>query len=185
MNMSFTYGIKVAPFARSIEAPALESAVFYFFSTVSVMSALVVAASRRPAYGALALIICLLGVAGLYAQLGASFLAAVQIIVYAGAVLIVFLLVIMLLGLGGDTPFKDRPRRLGWFALPVGLMLFAVLTTAVRTSRVVPAETMGEATKGTAARMGEFLLTDYLMPFETTAILILVALVGTTWLVRR
>lgn len=169
-----------------IEVPALESAVFYFCSAVSVVTALVVAASRRPAYGALALIVCLLGVAGLYAQLGATFVAAVQIIVYAGAVLIVFLLVIMLLGLGGDTPFKDRPRRLGWAALPVGLVLFAVLGTVVaRTSPAVPGETMDEAMRGTAARLGEFLLTDYLAPFEATAILILVSLVGATWLVRR
>jgi NADH-quinone oxidoreductase subunit J len=164
----------------------LESAIFYFFSAVSVVTALVVAASRRPAYGALALIVCLLGVAGLYAQLGATFVAAVQIIVYAGAVLIVFLLVIMLLGLGGDTPFKDRPRRLGWAALPVGLVLVTVLGTVVaRTSPAVQDETMAEPMRGTAARLGEFLLTDYLAPFEATAILILVSLVGATWLVRR
>ena len=171
---------------RFIEVPALESAVFYFCSAVSVVAALVVASSRRPAYGALALIVCLLGVAGLYAQLGATFVAAIQIIVYAGAVLIVFLLVIMLLGLGGDTPFKDRPRRLGWAALPVGLVLFAVLGTVVAgTSPTVPDETMDEAMRGTAARVGELLLTDYLAPFEATAILILVSLVGATWLVRR
>ncbi len=164
----------------------MESAIFYFFSSVSVVAAIGVAASRRPAYGALALIVCLLGVAGLYAQLGATFVAAVQMIVYAGAVLVVFLLVIMLLGLGGETPFDDCPRRLGWAALPVGLVLFAVLgTVAARTSPSVPNEAMDEAMKGTAARLGEFLLTDYVAPFEATAILILVALVGTTWLVRR
>ena len=164
----------------------MESAIFYFFSTVSVVTAFVVAASRRPAYGALALIVCLLGVAGLYAQLGATFVAAVQIIVYAGAVLIVFLLVIMLLDLGGDTPFRDRPRRLGWAALPVGLVLFAVLGTVVaRTSPPVSNEATDEAMRGTAARLGEFLLTDYLAPFEATGILILVSLVGATWLVRR
>ena len=113
-------------------------------------------------------------------------MAVVQIIVYAGAVLVVFLLVIMLLGLDGDTPFRDRPRRLGWAALPVGLVLFAVLGTVVaRTSPLVSNEATDEAMRGTAARLGEFLLTDYLAPFEATGILILVSLVGATWLVRR
>ena len=71
-------------------------------------------------------------------------------------------------------------------AYQVGVVLFAVLGTVVaRTSPAVPDETMDEAMRGTAARLGEFLLTDYLAPFEATAILILVSLVGATWLVRR
>ena len=164
----------------------MELAAFYLLSTVSVLAAFVVAASRRPAYGALALLVCLLGIAGLYGQLGGTFVAAVQIIVNAGAVLMDFLLVIMLLGVGGGTPFRDRPRRLGWAALPMGLILFAVLATVIlRSSSTVPDAAKEAAVLGTASRLGEFLLTDYLAPFEATGILILTSLVGATWLTRR
>jgi NADH-quinone oxidoreductase subunit J len=163
----------------------LESVLFYFLAAVSILTALVVAVSRRPTYGALALIVCFCAVAGLYALLGATFLAAVQIIVYAGAVLVVFLLVIMLLDLRGETSFKERHGALRWAALPVGIMLMTLLGTVIARSPQYPQASTGEPVKGTAAAMGAFLFTDYLAPFEATAILILVALVGATWLAKR
>jgi NADH-quinone oxidoreductase subunit J len=160
----------------------LESVVFYFLAGVSILMALVVAGSRRPTYGALALIVCFCAVAGLYALSGATFLAAVQIIVYAGAVLVVFLIVIMLLDLRGETSFKERTGALGWAAMLVGVMLLGLMGIAFDGLPSLPTD---EGVAGTAAAMGNFLLTRYLVPFEATAILILAALVGATWLARR
>ena len=163
----------------------MESVVFYFLSGVSIAMAFVVAATRRPTYAVLALVGCFLAVAGLYGLLGATFLAAVQIIVYAGAVGVVFLIVIVLLDSSGETSSRERRGGLRWGATLVGLALFGLIATAVFEGSGATPQSSVEATRGSAAAMGNLLLTHYLALFAATAVLVLAALVGATRLARR
>ena len=156
----------------------MESVVFYFLSGVSIAMAFVVAASRRPIYAVLALVGCFCAVAGLYGLLGATFLAAVQTIVYAGAVGVVFLIVIVLLNASDETSSQERRGGLRWGATLVGLILFGLIATAVF-------EGSGATARGSAMTMSNLLLTDYLVPFAATAAIILAALLGATRLARR
>ncbi len=163
----------------------MESVVFYFLSGVSIAMAFVVAATRRPIYAVLALVGCFLAVAGLYGLLGATFLAAVQIIVYAGAGGAVFLIVIVLLDSSGESSSRERRGGLRWGATLVGLVLFGLIATAVFEGSGATSQLSVEATRGSAAAMSDLLLTHYLVPFAATAVLILAALVGAIRLARR
>ena len=147
--------------------------------------AFVVAATPRPVYAVLALVGCLFAVAGLYGLLGATFLAAVQIVVYAGAVGVLFLLVIVLLDSSGKTSSWERRGGLRWGATLVGLVFFGLIATAVFEGSGAVSVPSVEATRGSASAMSNLLLTRYLAPFAATAVLILAALVGATRLARR
>lgn len=159
----------------------MRTALFYLFASVAVASALAVALGRRPAYGALALILCFCCLAGLFGLLGAPLVAAVEIIVYAGAILVLFLLVIMLLQVKGESPYVERWDLLSWAALVLGVLVAAELT---RLLDEIPAGTASLQEGGPAA-VGRYFFTSYLMPFEATSVLFLAALIGATWTARR
>lgn len=163
----------------------MEAPFFYLFAAVSVSTAVVVVASRRPTYGALALILCFCSLAGLYGLLGAPLVAAIQIIVYAGAVMVLFLLVIMLLNVKGESPYAERRDLLGWSAVAAGVVVAAELITALGDGAGAAMAGTSGAVSGTAAALGEYLFRSYLMPFEATTALFLVALIGATWMARR
>jgi NADH-quinone oxidoreductase subunit J len=162
----------------------MEVPLFYLFAAVSVATAAVVVVSRRPTYGALALILCFCSLAGLYGLLGAPLVAAIQIIVYAGAIMVLFLLVIMLLDVRGESRYPDRRDLLGWAGAAGGALLAAELIHALARDTRGPAAPEVFST-GTPAAVGEFLFQSYLMPFEATTALFLVALIGATWVARR
>jgi NADH-quinone oxidoreductase subunit J len=156
--------------------------VFYLAAAVAVASALVAISHRSPVVNVLSLVVTFFCVAVNYALLGASFLAAAQILVYAGAILVLFLFVVMLLN-APEVPPATEPRPFQrWFgtaaaaatALTVGL-LFLVWRAAL------PAA--GPA--GNAAALGRLLVGPYLFAFELIAVLLLAALVGAYVLVKR
>ncbi len=167
----------------------MEILFFWIFAVISVLSAIMVVASRNPMHSVLYLILTFFNVAGLYVLLGAHFLAAIQIAVYAGAIMVLFLFVVMLLNLKkGEHEFSKLP---GVKMLGIGLALFLLFEIAFITHSVLtegtkgkfPAETV--AAEGNTELIGKLLFTDYLYAFEIASVLLLVAMVGSIILAKR
>ena len=159
----------------------MEWVVFVLVGATAVGTAVGLVVRPNPLHGALFLVGNLFCVAVLYLMLGAEFLALVQVIVYAGAIMVLFILAIMLLipvrAESGPDPLA-RARRL---ALPVAAALgLAVVLVAGRTGGPAP-----DAPPGGAGAIGRLLFTDYLFPFEVTSLLLLAALVGALTLAKR
>jgi NADH-quinone oxidoreductase subunit J len=143
---------------------------------------------RNSVHAALLLVVNLLSVAVLFLLLGAEFLFVAQIIVYAGAIVILFLFVIMLLGVDRDEVLTEpRPLQTRQFAAAgiAGLLLVGALAVAVATGPLAKAP--GEAPEGygSAELMGQLLFQRYLLPFELTGLLLLVATIGILMLAKR
>lgn len=156
--------------------------LFYFFSFVAIFSALLVVFSKSPVYSVLYLIITFFAIAGHYVLLSALFLAAVHVIVYAGAIMVLFLYVIMLLNLNKETePHKSNLLKIG--AVVCAGLLMLVLVGALRSSlqlHPAPSEALG-----TVKNLGRILFTEFLLPFEVSSILLLAAMVGVVMLGKR
>ena len=137
---------------------------------------------RNPIHGALFLVVNLGGIAALYLTLGAEFLAAAQVIIYAGAIMVLFIFAIMLLipGKAETGPDPLRPQRL--MALPfAGLLGLVVVAVVPQAGSLAP----GPAAPGGVTAIGRLLFTDYLFPFEVTSVLLLAALIGALALAKR
>jgi NADH-quinone oxidoreductase subunit J len=156
---------------------------FGIIALVVVGSALGLVLKRNPIHGALFLVINLGGIAALYLTLGAEFLAAAQVIVYAGAIMVLFVFAIMVLIPGKDETGPDPRRRYRLLAVPVGLALLAEL--ALIAVRRGGGATRGPGGPGGVETIGRLLFTDYLFPFELTSVLLLAAMVGVMLLSRR
>lgn len=161
---------------------------FLVAGTIVLASALGVVAARNPVHSALFLVATLFGVAVLFVEQQAEFLAAVQVVVYAGAIVVLFLFVIMLLGvdraepLGRDTLVGQRP-----LAAVLGLVVLAEILAASRLAWTT-APRSGAGTGGASGNVGVLarsVFTTYLLPFEITSALLVVAVIGAVVLVRR
>jgi NADH-quinone oxidoreductase subunit J len=166
-----------------------EKLLFIVFAVIAIASALNILLQRNPLYSALSLIGTLLALSALYVTLRAEFIAAVQIVVYAGAIMVLFIFVIMLLNVPKDQPQIEKQKGLRYLAIPfAGLMIaemFYVLLP-IRLSTLPPVGAGGaEQAVGTTWSIGTALFTDYLLPFEVTSALILMAVVGAMVLARR
>jgi NADH-quinone oxidoreductase subunit J len=161
--------------------------LFFTFAGVAVGGALALILAREPIHSALALVLVMVSLAVLYLLLGAAFIAAVQIIVYAGAIMVLFVFVIMLLNAGQEQR-TQRSRVARWIGVPLAVFLTADLAWWVaRGIKVVPAATRAiSATETFSTRdFSLYLFRSYLFPFEITSILILIALLGAVVLARR
>ena len=156
---------------------------FVIVASLAVASALGLVLKRNPIHGALFLVINLFCVAVFYLMLGAEFLAAAQVIVYAGAIMVLFLFAIFVLIPGKEETGPDPRRATRVLAAPVGGVLFLLLIIMLST-RGGPAVPAG-AVDGGVATLGRLLFTDYLFPFELTSVLLLAAMVGVLVLARR
>ncbi|HNQ13710.1 MAG TPA: NADH-quinone oxidoreductase subunit J [Bacteroidia bacterium] len=156
---------------------------FYILAFLSVLSALLVVFSKQPVRSVLYLIFCFFTIAGHYILLNAQFLAAVHIIVYAGAILVLFLFVIMLLNLNRDTePQKSNLIRVA--AVIASGCLLLVLTSALKGAESIPLQ-MSEGSVGLVKNLGRVLYTDYMLPFEMASVLLLAAMVGVVFLTKK
>jgi NADH-quinone oxidoreductase subunit J len=156
---------------------------FYVFAVLTVLSAIGVIAFRNTVSSAFALVLTLFGVACLYAMLEAHFLAAMQVLVYAGAVMVLFLFVIMLMNLGREEILKIKMS----FAGVVGILIGGYLATILVLRLGYLSEPFGRVADsfGSIKDVGRTLFSDYLVPFELTSFLLLVAIVGVVVLARR
>ena len=160
-----------------------ELILFIVFAAVAVMAAVNLIVQRHPIHSALSLIVVMVALAALYLLLGAELLAAVQIIVYAGAIMVLFVFVIMLLNAGEEerTEFSHAAKFLG---VPLGVALTAMLV--YRMSANVPAGIARAAEKEDQTRaLSRLLFTNFMFPFELTSVLILIAILGAVVLARR
>lgn len=138
--------------------------------------------SRNPVTSAMFLVLTIASLAGLFVLLHAFFLAAVQILVYAGAVMVLFLFVIMLLDLKAEERQRPTVLRLLTGLVAVGAILFAFLHSAL--DLAPPAYSSSDLDGGTRA-LGNLLFRDYLLPFEILSVLLLVAIVGVVLLSKK
>jgi NADH-quinone oxidoreductase subunit J len=178
---------------------ALESLAFYAFGAVAVTASLLVIGQRNTFYSVLLLIASFGALAGLYVLLDAPFVAVTQIIVYAGAIMVLFLFVVMLLnappepgqprgrpGEGGNGSLERLPlpgTRAMWFGALLAMALAGELAWALM--QVGETGEFGPASVSSVRAIGRILFTDYAFAFEVTSVLILVAMVGAVVLARR
>ncbi len=167
---------------------------FFYFGGVIVLTAVLVVALRNPVYSVIALLVMFFHVAGLFITLHAEFLAAVQIIVYAGAILVLYLFVVMLLNLKRD----DSYQRQVWVGVALGVLALAevvyiVVTAGGATGPAIAGATQVAAagapaapmTPGNTEAVGMALYTTYLFPFEVASLILLVAMIGAILLVKK
>ncbi len=164
----------------------MESLIFYLLSAVTLISAVCVVFLRRPMHNVLFMIIVMIGLAGLFILLNAEFIGMVQLVVYAGAVMVLFLFVIMLLNLDQiRLPIDPREGRT-WIGVGTALALMVVLFPVLKS--VIPSGTgapeTGQAMSNTQIIARE-LFTTYLLPFELASVLLLAAIIGTVLLARK
>ena len=150
--------------------------LFFFFAAIAIGAAVNVLVQNHVLYSALSLILMLTAVSVLFILQRADFLAVIQVIVYAGAIMVLFVFVIMLLNLPVDEDGADRLRWLKFAGIPMGLFfLFLVVATLWNVESNAAAH---PEFSGSVQAIGRSLFTDYLLPFEATSLLILIALMG-------
>ncbi len=150
--------------------------LFWMLSIMTLFSAIMVIASKNPVYSVLWLIVTFFTISGHYILLNAQFLAVVNIIVYAGAIMVLFLFVIMLMNLNKDT----EPQKSKWLKLAgavAGGCLLLVLIAALRNTEANPTELM-HGDIGLIQNLGKVLFNQYVVPFEISSVLFLSAMVG-------
>ena len=151
--------------------------LFYFLSAIMIISALFVVFSKSPINSVIFLIICFIAMAGHYILLNAQFLAVVHIIVYTGAIMVLFLFVIMLLNLNkAIIPQKTSLTRI--LAVVTGGLLFLVLLAATRQSIQIQPRYPFDSTIGLVAEVGKTLFHEFLLPFEISSVLFISAMIG-------
>jgi len=157
--------------------------LFLAFGAVAVAGAVNLLAQRHPINSALSLIAVMAALSGEYLLLGAEFVAAVQVIVYAGAIMVLFVFVIMLLNAGEEERTQGSRVAL-WFGIP-GMLLGSVLMAWVVLRHSGTEEVAAGALPGAPTTIGPLLFHEFLLPFEITSILILVAIMGAVVLASR
>ncbi|MCI0486012.1 MAG: NADH-quinone oxidoreductase subunit J [Blastocatellia bacterium] len=165
----------------------MEKALFIIIAVIAVAAALNVLIQRNPLYSALSLIGTMAALSVLYVMLRAQFIAAVQIVVYAGAILVLFIFVIMLLNAPKQQLQIDKQKGLRYLAIPLaGLLLAEAFYVVWRVQDIaMPVVKEGEEAVGTTWSVGVALFTHYLLPFQVAGVLLLMALIGAVVLARR
>ena len=158
--------------------------VFFTLSALTLFSALIVVFSKNPMYSVLSLIVCFFTIAGHYILLNAQFLAITHVIVYAGAIMVLFLFVVMLLNLNAESE-PHKPPKLKIAAVISGGMLFLTLIAALRTTQLGEFTAPPASLNGMVQHVGQRLFTDYLLPFEISSILFLSAMIGAVVLAKK
>jgi NADH-quinone oxidoreductase subunit J len=171
-----------------------ESLLFYVLSGLAILASALVVGQRNPMYSVMLLIASFGALAGLYIQLDAPFVAVAQIIIYAGAIMVLFLFVVMLL----NAPKEDaaewdrthplrQPGVTRWGTALAALLIVQLTWALLRAGELdAPVNGTGDAqTVSSVRELGRVLFTDYMFAFEATSILILVAMVGAVVLARR
>lgn len=171
-----------------LAATKVDQGVFAACAVIVLSGAIGVVISRNPVHAALSLVMTLFGIAVLFVALEAHFLAAVQVIVYSGAIVVLFLFVIMLLDIRREqTPWApgDRGRILLAILLSGTLLVELVLVVGRRLTLAPAGAPPLAGGFGTTQTVGRLLFTDYLFPFEITSIILLVAMVGAMVLAKK
>lgn len=164
-----------------------ESIFTYALSIVFVASALMVITRRNPVFATLYLILNFFCLAGIYLTLHAQFIAVIQVLVYAGAIMVLFLFVIMLLNLGDEQRLTEKmsARKIFAAGLSFGLLMEVIYIVGFFDVGLPPGDLQKGIDIGTVEYIGKQLFTTYLFPFEVTSILLLAAIVGAVVLAKK
>ena len=165
--------------------PLLYTFHFYLFGLIAVASSLAFVTRKSPVAAALWLVATMFSLAAMYVMLDAQFIGVIQVLVYAGAIMVVFLFVVMLLNLGHSTEASDMRRgALQGAAGLVGLIVLALLLTTLR-DRIPDVYPDTVPTTNAIAPVAESAFRQYLLAFEVTSVLLLAAIVGAVVLAKR
>jgi NADH-quinone oxidoreductase subunit J len=166
----------------------METFAFFFLATVIAICAILVVAFRNPVYSVISLLVMFFHIAALFVSLHAEFLAAVQIIVYAGAILVLYLFVVMLLNLKYD----DSYQRQVWMGVGLGAVALAEVVYLISSAGVgrtpLPtgaSQVVAATPHGNTEMIGRLLYTKYLFPFEVASLILLVAMIGAILLAKK
>ena len=163
----------------------MEKTIFFILAAVAVISALITITRKNPLGGALSLVVTFIALAGLYAMNNAPFMGVMQILVYAGAIMVLVIFVIMLLNLPEGDLEEERipPRRwvLAFFSIvPLGFLCITQILSSDMKSRSAVGDEFGSVTS-----VGNLMFGDYLFQFEVVSILLLVAIVGSVVMAKK
>ena len=163
----------------------MDAVLFYFFAALALGSALVVVGQRNATYSAFALIVTLISLSVIFGVLGSPFIAALQVIVYAGAIMVLFLFVLMLLNISREEHQQEGQTVHRWLALlGAGAFVGLVVPLVYRATRVRSAGALSEEFVS-VRELARDLFTRYLLQFEIVGLLLLVAVVAATVVARR
>ena len=159
--------------------------IFYFLSAITLATAFLTIISKNPIHSAIYLVICFFSIAGHYLLFNAQFLAIVHIIVYSGAIMVLFLFTIMLMNLNREgEPHKKIATKLA-AAISFGLICFVMLAVFIKAMPIIDEyKTTGQDFQSIKV-LGKVLLNEYMVPFEFASILLLVAMIGTVLLSKK
>lgn len=158
--------------------------LFWFLTALALFSALMVVFSNNPVHSVLWLIVVFFAISGHYILMNAQFLAIVNMIVYAGAIMVLFLFVIMLMNMNTET----EPQKSQWMKMAAAISggaLMLVLIAALKDNVGAVSKTSGEGGIGLIKNLGQVLFTEYVVPFEISSILFLSAMVGAVVLGKK
>ncbi len=161
--------------------------LFFILAFVAVLGALTLILAREPIHSALALIMVMISLAILYLLLGAEFIAGVQVIVYAGAIMVLFVFVIMLLN-AGEEERTDFSKLAKYAGMPLAIFLilffaFEMVRSAI--GREIATGSVASSTSVSTEVLSKLIFQSYLLPFEATSILILIAIIGALVLAKK
>ena len=162
----------------------ITTCLFYLLSFLAIMFGLMVVISKNPVHSVLYLVLTFFAIAGHYVLLNAQFLAAVHIIVYAGAIMVLFLFVIMLLNLNKET----EPHKSIWLKASATIasgLLLVVLVGSIKGAEIMQPTNKFNTNIGLIENLGRTLFNDFLLPFEVSSILLLAAMVGAVMLGKK
>jgi NADH-quinone oxidoreductase subunit J len=165
-------------------AVTAQLAIFFVLATLAVLGALSLIFQRHPIHSALSLIVVMIALAGLYLLMGAEFVAAVQIIVYGGAIMVLFVFVIMLLNAGVEER-TNVSKLAGIAGIPLAVALLGFLAAAIARSNESAQAGLQSGTLANTKEISTMLFREFVYPFELTSFLILVAILGAIVLAQR
>jgi NADH-quinone oxidoreductase subunit J len=161
----------------------MEKYIFFFLSGLAIFAAIMMLISKKPIHSLLYLILCFFAIAGHYLMLNAQFLAVVHIIVYAGAIMVLFLFTVMFLNLNVSQELnKSAITRI--IAVVSGGVLLITLVGALKGLQTVTPGLVNSQI-GTAQNIGKVLFNEYMFPFEAASLLFLTAMVGAVLMVKK
>ncbi len=166
---------------------SLNVILFFVLALIAAVSSVMMITRRQAVISALFLVINFFALAGIYLLLQAQFIAVVQVIVYAGAIMVLFLFVIMLINTETEEKFLERAKSFKIFAIAIALLVFAEMAYAIlhaHPSALLP-KISENVSNGTIQSVGKALYTDYVVPFEAAGFLLLSATIGALILAKK
>lgn len=170
---------------------SIQFILFIILGAIAIASGIITVTNKNPLVSAFGLIVQFFMLAGLYLTLNAQFVAVIQILVYAGAIMVLVVFVIMLLNLGDDEALKEKfnTRKLiaSIFSITLILLLSIILSSHISSEKITNLTTYNTKVyeSGSVNLIGDVLFNDYLLPFEVVSLLLLVAIVGAVLLAKR